>query len=71
MTDDPLIRINDLRAKVAAGERLSQEEVAEAVKALRTSRAAMQPKAKPVKEKTLPTNLNDLFAPKPDEEKDS
>lgn len=55
---DPIQRLNELRARVAAGESISRDESKEAVKLLRAQRAKA---TKPTKEPTLPTNLNDLF----------
>lgn len=68
MTDitDPRLRIIDLRQRVLAGETLTKEEVAEALRALATNRRAATTASTARKEKKqgtpLPTNLNDLFS---------
>ncbi len=56
-----IARINDLRAKVIAGEELTQEEAAEAIQLLRTDREEKLSKASGGKQTKLPTNLGDLF----------
>ncbi len=59
---DAIARINDLRAKVIAGEELTQEEAAEAIQLLRTDREKKLSKASGGSQTKLPTNLGDLFA---------
>ncbi len=59
---DAIARINDLRAKVIAGEELTQEEAAEAIQLLRTDREKKLSKASGGAQTKLPTNLGDLFA---------
>ena len=55
---DPIDRINTLRQKVINGEELTNEEMREAVQSLREQRKGT---TEPLKEPTLPSNLNDLF----------
>lgn len=59
LTDaNPVDRINQLRAKIAAGEEISREESAEAVRLLRSRRLQS---VTPTTKSNLPTDLADLF----------
>jgi hypothetical protein len=55
---NPVDRINQLRAKIAAGEEISREESAEAVRLLRSRRLQS---VTPTTKSNLPTDLADLF----------
>ena len=57
-TIDPIQRINDLRAKINAGEEISKEESAEAVRLIRGNRTTA---VTPHKKSNVPLDLNDLF----------
>lgn len=66
MTQQTAEQLNDLRARIAAGEDVSKEEVAQAVQELRSQRmsgvsSAKSAAAKPKKDVGLPEDLNDLF----------
>ena len=62
---DPRLRIIDLRNRALAGEKLSKEEISEALRLLAANRKqatggakrGRKPKGEP-----LPTNLGDLFS---------
>ena len=62
---DPRLRIIDLRNRVLRGEKLSTEEVSEALRLLASNRTAATQRAAPTKKakgEPLPTNLGDLFS---------
>ena len=62
---DPRLRIIDLRNRALAGEKLTPEEVSEALKLLAANRTAATTRAtakKKPKGEPLPTNLGDLFS---------
>lgn len=64
---DILLKINQLRQRVIAGEELPIEEAKEAIQLLRQHRAE-KTGPKEVKGSSLPADLNDLFADKGKEE---
>ena len=55
---NPVDRINELRAKIRAGEDISKEESAEAVRMIRSQRLRA---TTPNTRSNLPADLNDLF----------
>lgn len=64
MTQEMADKLNDLRARIAAGEEVSKEEVAKAIEELRKMRKGLAPEAKEKKSKKdvgLPADLNELF----------
>lgn len=61
--EDVLLKINQLRQRVIAGEEISIEESKEAIKLLRQFRAE-KTGPKEVKGSSLPADLNELFADK-------
>ena len=59
---DPRLRIIDLRNRVLRGEKLSNEEISEALSLLTKNRKkATAPRATKSAGEPLPTNLSDLF----------
>lgn len=61
---DPITRLNTLRARVLAGEEITKEESAEAIRLLRADREMVLGKQVTKEAAKAPVDLESLFKPK-------